>query len=63
MTRRDKCHLTATRALKLSPNQANCAWKHFALIVERLGDKDIPKFADMLAAFRVATILGKQVPK
>jgi hypothetical protein len=63
MTRRDKCFLTGKRALQLSPNQATAAWRHMALFVERMGDKDIPKFADMLAAFRVATILGKQVPK
>jgi hypothetical protein len=50
MTRRDKCHLIGLRAQRLTPAQASRAWAALAKRIEEFGDKDIPKFNDLLAA-------------
>lgn len=56
MTRRDLCYLVGKRAFKLHPNQAAAAWYRFATLVEGFGERDIPKFRDLLGAMRHSTI-------
>lgn len=60
MTRRDMCHLIGKRAMKLDPFASLYAWESLAAQVEAFGEKDVPKFLDLLRAFRLATIQGKQ---
>lgn len=55
LTRRDRCHLFGRRAAHLSPAQAAAAWYHLAEQIEVMGEIDVPKFNDLLIAFRVAT--------
>ena len=59
MTRRDRCYLFGRRACRLSPEEARRAWQSLALQVEALGEKDVPKFNDLLIAVRVATVGAK----
>lgn len=59
MTRRDKCFLAGRRAEKLSDAEAVLAWRFLAARLERLGDKDVPKFADLFHGVRAATIAAK----
>ncbi len=59
MNRRDKCHLTGKRAGRLSGRAAAAAWYLMAGGLEDLGQKDMPKFADLLAQIRGATIAAR----
>jgi hypothetical protein len=59
-TRRDYCYAVGIRAAKLSPRQSQKAWESLARQLEAMGEKDIPKFWDVLAAIRAATIIGKK---
>lgn len=59
-TRRDRCYLFARRAVRLTPPQAAEAWYKLSEMIEELGAKDIPRFNDLLIAFRVATV--RQAP-
>lgn len=61
MTRRDKCHLVAKRAARLSQDEAAAAWFHLTGGVDAMGEKDVPKFRDILGAMRRATIFARQV--
>lgn len=56
LTRRDRCYLFARRAHRLTPPQASEAWYALCENVEELGSSDVPKFKDLLIAFRVATV-------
>lgn len=60
MRRRDMCHFIGRRASKLSPPEAAEAWFALARRLDALGERDVPKFLDLLAGIRAATILGKQ---
>lgn len=60
LTRRDRCYVFGRRALRLPPPQAAEAWYAFAEKVEAMGALDIPKFNDVLIAFRVATIRARK---
>lgn len=57
--RRDRCYFVGLRAARLYPDQAAIAWQHLAKRVESLGDKDLPKYADLISAIRDATFSGK----
>lgn len=56
MTRRDKCRLVGLRAHRINDAQAARAWKVLAAELEQLGERDLPKFRDVLKAIRTATI-------
>lgn len=58
MTRRDKCVLVGKRASLLDPAQAREAWYQLAILLDGMGEKDIPKFNDLLRAIRLSTIYG-----
>lgn len=58
--RRDYCFFVGLRAAKLNPSLAAVAWNTLARRLEALGDKDVPKFIDLLAAVRAATISAKK---
>ncbi len=58
MTRRDKCALVGKRASLLEPAQAKEAWYQLAILLDGMGDKDVPKFNDLLRAIRQSTIHG-----
>jgi|SRR5688572_17484946 len=60
LTRRDRCYLIGRRAATCSPDQAVAAWNHLARMVEKFGEKGVPKFNDLLIAVRVATVFAKQ---
>lgn len=60
-TRRDRCLLIGRRARKLTRDEAACAWWGMAIQVEDLGERDVPKFVDLLRAIRGATVAGKMV--
>lgn len=59
-TRRDRCYLIGRRAQILTPAQAAAAWYHLAEKVERMGDLDVPKFNDLLIAFRVSALRARR---
>lgn len=63
MTRRDRCYLIGRRAAKLNDEQAAKAWKFLASRLDKLGDKDVPKFTDLLVAIRMATLAGRWFSK
>lgn len=57
MNRRDRCYLVGKRALTLSPQQMQVAWKLLADEMEdKLGSMDMPKFKDLMKSIRRATI-------
>ncbi len=58
--RRDRCYFVGRRAHTLSPPQAAEAWYLLAERVEALGDRDLPKYRDLITAIRDATIHGCQ---
>jgi transcriptional regulator GlxA family with amidase domain len=60
MTRRDMCYFIGKRAGLLSTRDAAVAWRNLARVVEGFGEKDVPKFIDLLMAIRRATIAGKR---
>lgn len=57
--RRDQCHAAATRAMKLLAHERERAWRHLALELEVLSERDMPKYADLFRAIRQATIKGR----
>jgi hypothetical protein len=59
MTRRDLCYLAGKRASKLTPAQAAKAWEHLSVALEALGERDLPKFRDVIQAVRLSAIVGK----
>lgn len=59
MTRRDKCELVGRRAENLNAAQAAVAWWQLSEELRELGDRDVPKFKDLLRAIRKATIKGR----
>lgn len=61
LPRRDLCHITGGRAQKLKPCEAESAWYSLADKLQDMGEKDVPKFADLLSAIRTATIKGRRV--
>jgi hypothetical protein len=50
MTRRDKCFKSGTRMIGLNGNQGAYAWFRLAGKLIALGDKDVPKFKDLMEA-------------
>jgi hypothetical protein len=57
--RRDRCYFVGLRSGKLTSRQASRAWQSLARELEALGEKDVPKFHDLLHAIRAATIQAK----
>ena len=57
--RRDACFAAGVRAGKLAPEEAGRAWAFLAGHLEGLGEKDVPKFLDLLAGVRAATIYAR----
>lgn len=60
LTRRDRCYLFGRRAVRLNPPQAAEAWYSLAEKVEAMGEMDVPKFNNLLIAFRVASVRAKR---
>lgn len=60
LNRRDRCYLVGRRAALLASNEAAEAWALLANYVERMGDRDVPKFKELLHSIRIATIKAKQ---
>jgi hypothetical protein len=60
MTRRDRCYLVGRRAEWLSPMHAAQAWWKLSRELQELGEKDVPKFNDLLTAIRRITIEVKR---
>lgn len=56
MRRRDMCYFIGLRAGKLTTAQAAQAWSFLSRHLDRLGERDVPKFIDLLAGIRAATI-------
>lgn len=61
MTRRDQCYFVGRRARTCSIAQSAAAWLNLATRLEEMGEKDLPKFCDLLSAIRRATITGKMI--
>ncbi len=57
--RRDLCFFIGRRANNLTPPQAAEAWFRLARHLESLGERDLPKFHDLAAGIRAATITAK----
>lgn len=54
--------------MTLTESETHAAWHVLAQMVEQMGEKDLPKFRDMIHAVRKATIAGRylqrcQLPK
>jgi phosphoglycerate-specific signal transduction histidine kinase len=62
-TRRDRCLLFGRRMEKLTPMQAWHAWRRLAAKLRDLGDKDVPKFNDLLIAIDTATRMERMTPE
>lgn len=60
LTRRDRCYLFGRRAQAVTAAQAAAAWFHLSERIEAMGSMDIPKFNDLLIAFRVSTVRAKR---
>lgn len=60
MTRRDKCHLVGKRAARVQGLRCAVAWVALAGEIEALGERDMPKFIDLLTAIRRATIAAQK---
>lgn len=60
MRRRDMCYFIALRAGKLTPPQAAEAWYFLSRHLDRLGERDVPKFLDLLAGVRAATLHARR---
>lgn len=61
MTRRDMCYFIGRRVSHLSGERAEAAWRSLGRQLERLAEKDVPKFLDLLVAIRAATAASKQL--
>lgn len=61
MTRRDMCYFIGKRATRFRGRRAEIAWNLLAARVESFGEKDIPKFKDLLRAVRWATIKSNKL--
>lgn len=59
-TRRDMCHFVGKRAGMLTPGQSAKAWYFLGRHVEAMGEMDIPKFLDLIATIRAATIAARR---
>lgn len=57
--RRDTCYELGVVASQLTDTQAVRAWRHMARSMEKFGDKDVPKFGDLLGAYNAAVIVAK----
>lgn len=63
MTRRDRCYLAGTRAFRLTNDEAALAWIELSYQLVEFGEKDVPKFNELLAAIRKATLAGKRAAR
>lgn len=63
LPRRERCHHVGHRAAKLDSFAATVAWRALAFRVARLDQRDVPKFNELLAIIRTATIVGKKLSK
>lgn len=61
ITRRDLCYLVGRRAQRLGEGEAAIAWKVLAQGLEDLGERDVPKFADVLGLIRGAHLATRKV--
>jgi hypothetical protein len=57
--RRDTCYELGICADGLTDAQAAVAWRSLAGSLERMGEKDVPKFLDLLASINAAVIVAK----
>lgn len=58
-TRRDMCYFVGKRGQMLRPERAAVAWRILSRRVEAMGEMDIPKFIDLLAAIRSAAVASR----
>lgn len=58
--RNDLCYLVGRRAGLLSGKAAIKAWRELAQRLEDLGERDLPKFQDIVMSIRHATIEGRK---
>lgn len=59
MTRRDRCYFMGRRGKTLSEQHMANAWGLLCQSLVELGDRDMPKFDDVLLAIRAATIRAR----
>ena len=57
--RRDLCHELGTQMNELPEPRAAMAWDSLSRHIIKLGDKDVPKFKDLIEAIRIATENGR----
>ena len=57
-TRRDTCYAIGEKMLELNASQAAAAWASLGRHLVSLGDRDIPKFMDMITGINAATMIG-----
>jgi hypothetical protein len=60
LTRRDRCFVTGSRAIRLTDPEAVKAWRELSTRLGEMADRDVPKFNDLLDAIRAATIHGRK---
>lgn len=63
LTRRDRCYVIGRRGSALRPEQAFVAWYKLSEMIEEMGKMDVPKFNDLLIAFRVSTVYARRKNK
>lgn len=50
LTRRDRCYEVSIQAAQLTPEQAERAWRILSNHLDAFGERDLPKFNDLLEA-------------
>ncbi len=62
--RRDLCYFVGRRAATVNDRQAVYAWRMVARqLEERFSEMDVPKFGNLIALIRAATIRAKSTTK
>jgi len=59
ITRRDLLFVAAKRMNRLTNDEAKIAWTELTYRLDKLAEKDVPKFDDLYRAIRGATIMAR----
>lgn len=59
LSRRDRCYLIGRRGKTLSEKNMANAWGLLCQSMVELGERDVPKFEDVIAAIRTATVRAR----
>lgn len=61
MPRRDQCWFIGRRMNRLHVNQAAFAWFALASRLEQLGEKDVPRYRDIIVTLRAIQLRARKL--